>query len=396
VKIAIVNNQAFTLWQFRRGLIRRLMEDGHDVLLITPAGPQSQSYIEQLRGLGARHVALALDQYVDPTGDVRFLFELTKLLRTERIDLVHNITIKANILGTIAAKLAGVRRVVGLVPGLGHVYVDRPGIRAWLVRNVATLLYGIIFRLNYRVWLQNEDNLEFLVRARLLPRKKAVLIRGSGVDLTEYSPECVDPKRLEALREELGITDGRPLVLMAARAHWRKGVREFFTAAELVGREMPALFALAGAAEGTVGVARPEDLEAQESKHFRWLGFRSDVRELIALSDVVTLPSFYPEGVPRSLLEALAIGKPIVTTDSVGCRETVDDGVNGFLVPPQNAGALAAAIATLLRDADLRRRFGARSREKAKREFDERLVVDRVLKEVYGLPLPALPGKSAA
>lgn len=384
MKIAIINNQAFTLWQFRRGLIRELVARGNDVLLVSPAGEGALPYIERLRGLGARHAAVTLDQYVDPLGDVRFLWKVTGLLRRERVDLVHNITIKVNILGTLAAKLAGVRRVVGLVPGLGHAYVDRPGVRAWLVRNAATVLYGIIFRLNDRVWVLNEQNLEFLVGSRLLPRHKAVLTPGEGVDLTEYAPDAVDPARLDALRRELEIPAGTPVVVMAARAHWRKGVREFFTAAELVGEKMPALFLLAGAAEGSVGVARPEELMAQRSEHFRWIGFRSDVRDLMALADVVALPSFYPEGVPRSLLEALAMGKPIVTTESVGCRDTVEEGRNGYLVPPQNAAALAEAVGRLLADPAKRAAFGAYSRGKAEREFDERLVVERVLREVYG------------
>jgi N,N'-diacetylbacillosaminyl-diphospho-undecaprenol alpha-1,3-N-acetylgalactosaminyltransferase len=383
----MVNNQAFTLWQFRRGLIRELVARGHDVLLVSPGGMEASKDVERLLGLGARHAAVRLDPYVDPLGDLRFVWELTRLLRHERVDLVHNITIKVNILGTLAAKLAGVKRVVGLVPGLGYVYAERRGIWAWLLRTVVTAMYLVVFRLNDRVWVLNEDILKFLVGAGVLPRHKAVLTPGEGVDLEEYSPGVVPAELLAALRAELGLANTTAVVLMTARSYWSKGIRDYAAAAGRVKRDVVFLFA--GATQGGPGAASAgelQELEREAGGRFRWLGFRTDVRELLALADVVALPSYYPEGVPRSLLEALATGKPIVTTDMPGGRETVEDGMNGYLVPPRDPAALGAAIDRLLTDPALRERFGAHSRRKAEQEFGERMVVERVIREVYGLP----------
>jgi len=381
VKIVLVNNRDFTVWQFRRGLIKRLLELGHEVLVATPPG----EYTPRIEVLGARHLAIPLDQYMDPAGDVRCLAALTRLYRAERVDLAHHITIKPNVLGSFAARLAGVPRTVGLVAGLGHLYNERAGLKPRVVQETATALYRLAFAFNHRVWFQNEDDMSYFVRRRVLPRRKAVLIRGSGVDLTEYSPEAVSQDTLQRLRDGLGIAEGTGVVLMASRAFWSKGVREFVEAAGRVGAGFPVRFILAGASEQSPDTAPPEYLRASESEHFRWIGFRSDVRELLALADVVALPSSYREGVPRVLLEGLAMGKPVVTTDTIGCRETVDEGRNGFLVAPRDGVALATAIERLLRDPALRARFGTHSRIKAEREFDERLVVERVIREVYGI-----------
>ena len=379
MKIALVNNRDFTLWQFRRGLIRRLAELGHEVVVVSPTGP----YVGRLEGLGARHRAVAVRPYVDPVGDAAFVGRLARVYHEEGVELAHHITIKPNVLGSFAARLAGVGRMVGLVAGLGDLFGERAGWKGAAVREGALALYRAAFALNHRVWFQNPDDLELFVGRRVVPRRKAVLIRGSGVDLGEYSPEAVGPERMMELRRELGLAEGRPVVLMASRANRSKGVGEFIEAAGRV--KTDAQFLLAGGAEWGRDAVTEAELESRRSARFRWIGFRSDVRELLALADVVALPSYYREGVPRVLLEALAMGKPVVTTSTPGCREVVEEGVNGYLVAPRDAAALASAVERLLEDRGRREAFGRRSREKAEREFDEEVVVERVIREVYGI-----------
>lgn len=383
MKIAIVNNRDFTVWQFRQGLIRTLIGLGHEVLVATPPGP----YVERIQGLGARHAAIPLQQYVDAPGDLRFLAALTRLYRQERIDLAHHITIKPNILGSFAATLAGVPRTVGLVAGLGHLYNDHPGWKPKVMRETASALYRLAFTLNRRVWFQNPDDLEYFVDHCILPRRKAVLIRGSGVNTDEYDPQKIAPDHIRSVRAELGVNPSTVMVLMASRAFWSKGVREFIAASSLVPTHLSVRFILAGASETAPDTAPPEYLRAHESARLQWVGFRPDIRDLLAAADVAALPSYYREGVPRFLLEALAMGKPIVTTDTPGCRETVDREVNGLLVPPRDPESLAGAITTLAANPDLRHAFGTHSRSLAVAEFDERIVVTRVLREVYELPV---------
>jgi N,N'-diacetylbacillosaminyl-diphospho-undecaprenol alpha-1,3-N-acetylgalactosaminyltransferase len=172
---------------------------------------------------------------------------------------------------------------------------------------------------------------------------------------------------------------------MPARAYWSKGVGEFVMAAQMLSGRSNLVCLLAGAAENGPDAVPPAYLDAHRSTVFRWLGFRQDVRELIALADIVVLPSYYPEGVPKSLLEAMAMGKPIITTDNRGCREVVEDGKNGFMIPIKDAKALAEAISRLLDDRQMQVVFGAYSRTKASREFDETIVAEQVLTRLYRL-----------
>jgi N,N'-diacetylbacillosaminyl-diphospho-undecaprenol alpha-1,3-N-acetylgalactosaminyltransferase len=381
LKVALVNNRDFTVWQFRRGLIRRLLSLGHEVVVITPTGP----YVAELKGLGARHRAVCVEPYVDPVGDARFMAQLARVYRDEHVELAHHITIKPNVLGSFAARAAGVRRIVGLVAGLGDLFGARTGWPSVAVRESALVAYRAAFASNYRVWFQNPDDMDLFVRRRVLTREKAVLIRGSGIDLSEYSPDAVSTGQILELRRALGLEEGRPVVLLASRMNRSKGVVEFIEAAKRV--EVDAHFLLAGDAAWGRDAIPVREIEAMQPANLQWLGFRNDVRELLALADTVVLPSYYREGVPRVLLEALAMGKPLVTTDMPGCRETVEEGRNGYLVPARDVAELTASIDRLLRDPVRREAFGSYSRRKAQREFDERMVVDRVIQEVYGLPV---------
>jgi N,N'-diacetylbacillosaminyl-diphospho-undecaprenol alpha-1,3-N-acetylgalactosaminyltransferase len=385
VRIALVINDDFSMWQFRKGLITELRRAGHVVFAYTPAGP----WVKRVEVLGAIHRTIPIFRFVSPLRDLALVWVLRRWLAKDRIDLVHNMTVKPTIYGAFAARLAGVRRVVALVSGIGLPFLDGGGIRRRALRATVVALYRTALRLTDRVWFQNGDDLRFFVTMGLLEESKAVLIRSSGVDITEFSAMAVDPRVLPRLRQELSVDGTRPLVVMiVARLIWSKGVREFVEAAELLRQQSShARLLLIGPYDpGHPDEISPGYLEARAADNFRVVTtFRTDVREILSLADVVVLPSFFGEGVPRVLLEASAMSKPIVTTDNPGCREVVEHRHNGFLVPVKDSEALAAAIAELSADTALRREFGRRSRSKVEAEFDERLVVDRIIRELYGL-----------
>jgi N,N'-diacetylbacillosaminyl-diphospho-undecaprenol alpha-1,3-N-acetylgalactosaminyltransferase len=382
-KAVLVLNSDAAAWRSRRRLIIGLIARGIQVIVVTPGGP----YVPKLIEVGTKHVAVSMHRFVGPLRDLRLFFDLYRLFRRERPDIVHTMTVKPNIFGGLAAHLARVPRVVALISGLGYVFLKGRSWKQRMLRYIVSLLYRRVCNMNARVWFQNPDDISLFVESGLITRDKAVLIRGSGVNLQEYSSGKVGAGAIPRLRAELGIDASTQVVLMSSRAIWSKGVREFVEASEYAARwGLPVIFVLSGALAPGAPDSVPEIyLRSKSSPHFKWLGFRQDMRELLSLADVVTLPSYYREGVPRSLLEGLAMGKPIVTTDNVGCREVVDQGVNGFLVPVQDARALASAIGELIRDDLLRALFGRNSRAKAEAEFDEAVVVRRVLKEVYGL-----------
>jgi N,N'-diacetylbacillosaminyl-diphospho-undecaprenol alpha-1,3-N-acetylgalactosaminyltransferase len=250
-------------------------------------------------------------------------------------------------------------------------------------------MYAVACRLNDGVWFTNRNDLAYFRDHGLVYADRAVLTR-NYLDTDAYAPDVVPADDVAALREELGLAAGARVVVMVARMIWSKGIREFAEAAERLRATHPhTAFLLVAPLEDGHFDAVPEGYirSKERTANVRWLGFRRDVKRIYALSDLAVLPSYYKEGgYPRALLEPMSMGKPIITTDSVDCREPVEPGRNGYLVPVRDSAALADAIARLLDDDDCRIAFGTYSREKAVREFEERIIVRTALEALDVLP----------
>jgi N,N'-diacetylbacillosaminyl-diphospho-undecaprenol alpha-1,3-N-acetylgalactosaminyltransferase len=380
-KVALVVTDNLSSWKFRGKLLRHMTNSGIDTYIITPSGP----YDECLKGLGAKHIPIKVDRLLNPIMDLRFVRSLYGIFRKERFDIIHNFSVKPNIFGALAAKLAGIRSVVGTVTGIGSVFMNEMGFLFRLIRPLVTALYRIAFRLTDRVWFQNPDDANFFTRSGLVCRKKVVLIRGSGVDLCEFNNDAVEPEKAKRLRSELGIAQSTIPVSMVARTLWSKGVEEFIKTSEIISSRFSNVkFLLVGGGEEGHPLSVPEGfLIAKQSAHFTWLGWRDDVRDILAISQVVMLLTRHREGVPKSLLEAMAMSKPIIATNVPGCREVVEDGANGYLVPPWNSDAAAEALTKLLLNPGQMNTFGAHSRKKVQRDFDQALINQQVITRLY-------------
>ncbi len=338
---------------------------GYEVAVAT----RVREHGEPIVSAGLRLIPLKLSRGGrNPLVEWLAIWRLYRVFRAERPDLVHNVALKPVLYGTIAARLAGVPRIVNALAGLGHIFAD-VGRSKRMLSSVVTIAFRWL--LNWgkgRVIVQNPDDFRRLVSLGALNAKEGVLIRGSGVDLEQFRPRA-EP-------------DGAVMVILAARMLWEKGVREFVAAAERLRNEgVKARFVLVGDADAENHSAIPtRQLEAwKASGAVEWWGKRSDMPDVLARCHVVCLPSYYGEGVPKVLLEAAAAGKPIVTTDMPGCREVVRDGDNGLLVPPQDVEALVEALRCLLTDSALRKRMGRRGREIAEAEFGVARVVRETL-----------------
>jgi glycosyltransferase involved in cell wall biosynthesis len=368
-KIILVSRCAWTLYNFRAGLMRTLKQEGATVI---GGGAGGDGFEPRITALGVPFVSLPVDKKaINPPADVQLFYTLCRWYRHERPDVVHHFTIKPVIYGSLAARLAGVPKVVNTVTGLGFVFMEKR--MAWLRRPVEWL-YRLALACAHFTFFQNPDDLELFLRRRLVNPRKAGLLPGSGVDCQYFAPGA----NVYSLPQ-------RPLAfLMVARLLREKGICEFVEAARLVKREFPGTqFQLLGKRDerNPTVVSQTELDRWQAEQVITWLGEVADVRSTVAHADVVVLPS-YREGTPRALLEAAAMGKPLITTDTVGCREVVDDRVNGFLVPVKDAEALARTMVRLIKNPEMRERMGTAGREKMQREFDERIVVEKTL-QVY-------------
>lgn len=369
MKVLLFANTDWYLYNFRRSLAHALRASGHQVLLISPPG----EYGEQLRKLGYEWIAAPMERRsLNPWRELQLLRWLRRVMRDEQVDVVHGFTIKCAVYGSLAARLAGVPGRIGAIAGMGYVFTS-DDVKARMLRPVLKALFRLAFGGDgTRLIVQNPTDFAYFESAGLARRAQIRLIPGSGVDCTRFSPkESHEGPKSPAFR-----------VVLPARLLWDKGVAEFVDAARILRAENRNIeFVLAGTPDDGNPTAVPETAlrEWVDEGLVIWLGHVSNMPVLFQQADAVVLPS-YREGLPKGLIEAAASGLPLVTTDVPGCRDVVSDGVNGLLVPPRDAGSLARAIARLHDDAALCTRLGSAAREKALREFDERLVLERTLK----------------
>lgn len=360
----VVNDSAFFV-SHRLSIALGALKQGYEVHLASQGGPA----VKIVESHGIIHHPIAISRSgLNVFSEIAAWFAITRVMRKLKPDVVHLVTLKPVLYGGIAARVAGVRGVVAAISGLGHVFVAT-GFRARTLRSAVILVYRIALGAEHvKVIFQNPSDRDLLMQAGVVTADKVEMIRGSGVDLTEYAPAPEPP--------------GVPIVIFAARLLKPKGVHEFVEAAELLrSRGMQARFQLVGAPDP----GNPTSVSAEQIRHWQEqgqvevLGFRSDMANLFAAAAIVTLPSYYGEGLPKVLVEAAACSRPVITTDMPGCRDAIEPGKSGVLIPPRDVVALADAIEQLLKDRERRQRMGAAGRELAEREYSIEGVVAKHL-----------------
>lgn len=374
-RLLFVVNQTEFFLSHRLPLALAAKGNGYDVHVATPNS----------EGVAVIHEASLIHHDVPfsrkgmhPFSELTSLRALFRLYRTLRPDIVHHVTIKPVIYGSVVARLTGVPAVVNAVSGLGYVFISQ-GLKAAFLRRAVRWAYR--FALNHpnsRVIFQNNDDLELFTRDKLVRPQQAILVKGSGVDLKRFVP-TKQPK-------------GAPVALLASRLLRDKGVYEFVDAARaLQNNGVKARFVLAG----DVDPGNPASLSAEtvggwdQERVVEWWGPQEDMPAVFAQTHIVCLPS-YREGLPKVLIEAAACGRPIVATDVPGCREIVRHNDNGLLVPRNDSAALANAVRRLIMDPALRERMGRRGREIAAQEFG----LERVVAETLAVYRALLAGRT--
>ena len=379
--VAIVSNADSSLYRFRAPIILRLLEAGVRVYAVAPRG----RFADDIERMGAEFVPWELNRRsLNPFIEVKPLIDLVSIYRRLKPDLVQHYTVKPNVYGAIAARVAGVPVVFGGVVGLGSAFAPG-GLMRLMLRSAVRSFYGLAIALSDRMTFQIEHDARLLCGNSSRGRRKALVIPGgSSVDLDAFSQDSVSPEDRERIRTELGAAPDDVIVTMASRLLYNKGVPEYVEAARLVrsGR-LDVHFVLAGSTDpGSRDSVSAEDLDAWANEgNVKYVGYRDDMPQLIASSDIMVLPTYYPEGIPRVLIEAAAMSRPIVSTTIPGVTEVVVDGVNGSLVPPRDAGALARAINDLLDRPKLRAEYGAAGRRKAEQQYDDHTIAERYIEE---------------
>lgn len=350
--------------------MQALVSQGHEVYAICPEG----EVFHKFRDSGIQAISYNIDRgSINPFKEIRAIYNIFTEIKPLKLDILHTFTAKPNIYGTIAGKMAKVPIIINLVEGLGSFYLEND-FKSKVMREVIELGYKIVFKFSQACVFVNQDDPLYLQEHNVISKEKSVVIKSVGVDTHFFSPKRTDTQKVEKLREKIN-PDNKFIVLMIARAIWHKGIKEFYTAARQL-KDKNILFVLVGGTdEGNPSCA---DEEYLNSANVTWLNHRSDVKELICICDIFVLPS-YREGVPRTLLEAASMQKPIITTDTVGCREVVDDGYNGYLIPTHDSNQLCEKILNLMDKSELCEQMGMEGRKKMVKEFDTKIVIEQYL-----------------
>lgn len=365
-RIILVANVASSIYNFRRNLINKLKQEGIDTLIL--CNPDRTSPLLSQQGYNCQYLKHLNYTNINPIDDIKLIFELYKIYLSIKPAVVLHYHIKPSIYGSIAARLAKIKSIV-TITGTGHMFARKD-----IYSYISKLLYRFGLFFAEVVFFQNKDNRDYFIKYNLIKSDRSILVSGSGINLDHFNP---------AICNNID-SDNTFNFLLIGRMLWDKGVREFVESARKIKITYPNVnFQLLGGL-GKEFDAIPANIIEQWQKAglIQYLGVVNDVRPFICQSDVVVLPSYH-EGIPRSLLEAMAMEKPIITTNSVGCREVIEDEKNGFMVPVKDVGALSEAMRKMIELGEgERKKMGRYGRIKAQNEFDEEHVIAAYLKVI--------------
>ncbi|GGE14511.1 glycosyl transferase [Polymorphobacter glacialis] len=361
-RVLVVASLAWSLVNFRGRLLADMVAAGHHV---TAAAPDVDPEISRvLKGMGVDYVQVPMQRASQSVvADLGTLAALVRLIGAVRPDVILAYTQKPIVYSGIAARLTGHARFYAMVSGLGHAFTDDGAGSGRLLRRVLARLYrAALARAQAVIVFNSDDGAEMARHGMLPPGLPVVQVPGSGIDIGRFAQAPLPP--------------GPPIFLLVARLLVNKGLREYVAAARVLRAEYPGLrFQVLGPPDANPAGLPAADLDAWRAEGvIEYLGETRDVVPYLAAATVFVLPTWYREGLPRTILEAMAIGRAVITTDAPGCRDAVSDGDNGYLVPVRDAAALAEAMRRFARDPELAARMGARGRDRAENRYDVALV----------------------
>lgn len=367
-KLFIVVNQDWFFISHRLPIGIAANDAGYDVTVVS----EDTGVSHKIRETGLKTIDLPINKAgTNIKDEIKTFFFLYKLFRREKPDIVHLVGLKTMLWGSLACRFAGVKAMVSAVCGLGVLF-DEVHAHSFMTRAILKVLRVTHKKKNLAVIFQNNDDKAIFLNAKIMKEEQCAFTNGSGINLQnyDYTPEP---------------TEGLIKIIFTARMVEDKGTMVLIDAAKKLEPEYrgKVQFLLCGGLDTNPNGITKEMLESRcDGEYIQWLGHRKDVLDLLKLSHIMAFPSWYREGLPKSVIEAEAIGRPVVTTDSVGCRDTVIDGKNGFMIPIKDADALASALKKLIDNPDLRQTMGRNAREFAVSKFDIKDVV-QVHLDVY-------------
>lgn len=362
-KILFIANTAWSMYNFRKNLLQRLIKDGYKVEIICPF---EENFMGKLTKLGCVcHQITMSAKGVNPFKNLKLVYDLYRLIKHIAPDFIFCYTIKPNIFGSIAAGIAKIPSIA-ITTGLGYTFLHKN-----LVSRISGFLYKFALIFPREVWFLNNDDLQTFRALNLVSAEKAKILRGEGIDLQRFNISSLEQP------------DNVIRFLAIARMLWDKGINEFILAAQEIKKKFDNVeFQLLG----FVGTSNPQAIPMEQIKSWaeqgiaHYLGATGNVIPFIQKASCIVLPSYYREGIPISLLEGAAMGKPIITSNTAGCKDTVTDGITGYLCEPRDVDSLVSAMKKIiLLDKSERLKMGLMGRKKMEKEYDVQIVIEHYL-----------------
>lgn len=365
-KTVVSSNTSWYLYNFRLPLLKELVDRGHQVFALAPY----DTYVKHFHEYGIKHLDIQITRSgINPFEDIALLLKFLSIYKRHKPDIVQHFTVKPVIYGTIAARISRVKHIYNMVPGLGYVFTGTSFKKFW-VQKIVRFLYRRTMLFSQHVFFQNQDDRNYFLEHNMVDKHKTSVIPGTGVDTVKFSPRKYERKNTVTF-------------ILAARMLWDKGIKEFIDAAYTLRKKYNNIdFWLLG----PVDMQNPKGISSEQLEKWnkqgtvKYFGMTDNIKAYLEKADVIVLPSYYREGLPLSLLEGAAMGMPIITTDSTGCRVVVEDGINGFLVPIKDSARLASTMEKYILNPELISSMGQASRDITVRKFDSKQVVRKILK----------------
>ena len=361
-KMIISINTSWNIINFRMGLLKAFQKEGYAIIVVAP----KDKYSELFEGYNFQYYDIKINNKgSNPVEDIKLTVEYYKLFKEIQPDVILNYTIKPNIYGTIAANLLNIK-TINNIAGLGTLFVSEN-----IVTKIAKHLYKYSQSKATHIFFQNNDDFKLFTDEKLVDKAKCGILPGSGVDTNLFKPI------------EIQRNDDKIVFLLIARMLWDKGIKEYVESARIIKNKYPNVeFQLLG----FLDVKNKSAISKKQMNLWinegvvNYLGISDNVKVEISQADCIVLPSFYREGTPRTLLESASMAKPIITTNNVGCRDVVDDGINGFICEVKNSNSLSECIERMIKlSKENRNIMGQKGREKIIKEFDEKIVIKKYL-----------------
>ncbi len=358
MKIAVLSSHTASLFWFRMDMMKSFVSLGHEVIAI---GDGSESeWQEKFAENKIRYIKAEIKRNgINPLSDIKTLFCLKRILKSEKPDKIFAYQAKTVVYGGIAARILGIKEVYSLIAGIGSVFISN-GFKATIIRNILKFEYKCALKGSRKVFFQNSDDVDVFVKEKIIRPQKVVMMNGSGVNLDKFT--------ISPMPENFAF-------LCISRLIKDKGVEEYLKAACIVKQRYPDVrFMLVGPYDSNPSALKPEELEPYINQEIiEYFGEQNDVRPFLKESWVYVLPS-YREGTPKTVLEAMASQRAVITTDAPGCRETVIDGLNGYLVPVKDIDALAKRMIALIESPETVKKMAQEGRKIAEKKYDVNII----------------------